>query len=155
MIDDIAAVADDAVARAAAAGTLEELRALDAELLGKRSALSSFKAQLGSLDPDARRDVGRTLNEARARVEAALEERRAVLEADTRREQLEAERLDLTEVVGRGRRYGHKHLVTQAWERLEDVFFGLGFTIAEGPEVEDDWHNFGALNFPPGHPARD
>ena len=65
-----------------------------------------------------------------------------------------AERLDLTEVLP-GPPAGHLHLVTQAIEELEDVFVGLGFTVAEGPEVETDWHNFGALNFPPGHPARD
>jgi phenylalanyl-tRNA synthetase alpha chain len=62
--------------------------------------------------------------------------------------------MDLTEIA-EVRRLGHLHLVTQATYRLEDVFVGLGYTIAEGPEVEDDWHNFGALNFPPGHPARD
>ena len=66
---------------------------------------------------------------------------------------VESERLDLTEFVGKPAR-GHAHLVTQAWERLEDVFIGLGFQVAEGPEVETDWHNFEALNMPVGHPAR-
>ena len=64
---------------------------------------------------------------------------------------LEAERLDLTE-FDRGRRLGHRHVVTQTWERLEDLFVGMGYTVAEGPEIEDEWHNFGALNFPPDHP---
>ena len=73
-----------------------------------------------------------------------------------RREQLAAERLDLTEVPpGLDPGAGHLHLVTQAMEKLEDVFVGMGFTVAEGPEVETDWNNFGALNFPPDHPARD
>lgn len=157
MIDDIKRIASEGVERAAAAASLDDLRALDAELLGKRSALSSIKQQLRALDADERRDVGRALNEARDAIQAAIDERRDSLEAGERGETLEAERLDLTESLYRrgGRRYGHKHLVTQAWERLEDVFVGLGFEIAEGPEVEDDWHNFGALNFPPGHPARD
>ncbi len=66
---------------------------------------------------------------------------------------MESERLDLTEYTGKPRR-GHAHLVTQAWERLEDVFIGLGFQVAEGPEVETDWHNFAALNMDEGHPAR-
>jgi phenylalanyl-tRNA synthetase alpha chain len=87
-------------------------------------------------------------------VKALLDGRRAELEADARRQQLEAERLDLTEVLP-GRQIGHLHLVTQAIAELEDVFVGMGFTVAEGPEVETDWHNFGALNFPIGHPARD
>ena len=83
-----------------------------------------------------------------------LIERRAVLEAAERVEQLIAERLDLTEVLP-APGAGHLHLVTQAIAELEDVFVGLGFTVAEGPEVETDWNNFGALNFPPSHPARD
>jgi phenylalanyl-tRNA synthetase alpha chain len=69
-------------------------------------------------------------------------------------EQLENERLDLTE-FDRGHRLGHRHVVTQTWERLEDLFIGMGYTVSEGPEIEDEWHNFGALNFPLGHPARD
>jgi phenylalanyl-tRNA synthetase alpha chain len=94
------------------------------------------------------------LHAAGEAVTTALVERRAVLDAARRAEQLIEERLDLTEVMP-GRPSGHLHLVTQAIEELEDVFVGLGFTVAEGPEVETDWHNFGALNFPPGHPARD
>ena len=67
--------------------------------------------------------------------------------------QLAAERLDLTEVIGAADS-GHAHITTQAWERLEDVFIGLGFQVAEGPEVETDFYNFEALNMPPSHPAR-
>ena len=154
LLDDIAAIEAAAAPRIAAAADPEELRALDAELLGKRSALSSHKAKLGALDPDARRKVGGALNRVRDSLEASLGARRAELESAARRHQLEAERLDLTEVLP-GAGAGHLHLVTQAMERLEDVFVGMGFTIAEGPEVETDWNNFGALNFPPDHPARD
>jgi phenylalanyl-tRNA synthetase alpha chain len=154
MTEDLRRLADDGVARARAADTLEDLRAAETEVLGKRSELAGIRQQLGGLDPDTRREVGKELNEARARIEEAIAEQRTVLEARARRERLEAERLDLTEVRGQ-RRLGHLHLVTQAIEHLEDVFVGLGFTVAEGPEVETDWNNFGALNFPPGHPARD
>ncbi len=76
-----------------------------------------------------------------------------MLAADAIAARVEAERLDLTEFAGKPTR-GHAHLVTQAWERLEDVFIGLGFQVAEGPEVETDWHNFEALNMGEGHPAR-
>jgi phenylalanyl-tRNA synthetase alpha chain len=155
MIDDIERIATAGAQRFDAAATLDELRALDTELLGKRSELSAVKQKLGSLDPDQRREIGRAVNDARARLEESLRRRRNELEAADLDAQLESERLDLTEFVGGGRRHGHKHLVTQAQERLENVFIGLGFTIAEGPEVEDDFHNFTALNFPPGHPARD
>jgi phenylalanyl-tRNA synthetase alpha chain len=155
MTDDITSAAAVAVSRIEAAATLDELKAVEAEVLGKKSALSGLKQGLGRLEPSERRTVGQALNEAMATVRAALDARRDALAAVARRSTLEAERLDLTEHLDGGRRYGHKHLVTQAWERLEDVFIGLGFQIAEGPEVEDDFHNFGALNFPPGHPARD
>jgi phenylalanyl-tRNA synthetase alpha chain len=154
MLDEIAALQAAAAPRIAAAASLDEVKALDAELLGKRSALSGLKAKLGGLEADERRAVGAALNEARDALEAALAARRAELEAVARRQQLDAERLDLTEVPP-GPGAGHLHLVTQAMERLEDVFVGMGFTVAEGPEVETDWHNFGALNFPPDHPARD
>jgi phenylalanyl-tRNA synthetase alpha chain len=154
MLDEIADLQAAAAPRIAAAASVDEVKALDAELLGKRSALSNMKAKLGGLDPEDRKAVGAALNDARHALEAALGTRRAELEAVARGRQLEAERLDLTEVPP-GLGMGHLHLVTQAMERLEDVFVGMGFTVAEGPEVETDWHNFGALNFPPDHPARD
>lgn len=155
MTDDIERIAAEGAARLAQAATLDDLRALETELLGKRSDLSAVKQRLGSLGQDERKTIGRAVNEARSLLEAAADERRQSLQADDLDQRLELERLDLTEYAGRGRRYGHKHLVTQAQERLEDVFIGLGFTIAEGPEAEDDFHNFSALNFSPGHPARD
>jgi len=144
----------EAAARASAVATIDEWRALDAELNGKRSALGAFKRRLGGLDPDERRTVGAALNRAQEAVRAALAARRAELDAAARREQLAAERLDLTELHP-SHRAGHLHLVTQTMERLEDVFVGMGFTVSEGPEVEDDWHNFTALNLPAHHPARD
>jgi phenylalanyl-tRNA synthetase alpha chain len=155
MTEAIEGIAAAGAARLAQAATLDDLRALETELLGKRSELSAVKQGLGSLSPDERKAVGRAVNDARSVLEAAAEARRQSLQADDLDQRLEAERLDLTEYAGGGRRHGHKHLVTQAQERLEDVFIGLGFTIAEGPEAEDDFHNFSALNFPPGHPARD
>jgi phenylalanyl-tRNA synthetase alpha chain len=158
MTDDISrtisAVEDAARPRVAAVATLAELDGLKAELLGKRSELMSLRQSLGGLDPDDRRIAGKALNTALEGVSALLAERRAELEAAERRARLEAERLDLTEVLP-ARPAGHLHLVTQAIAELEDVFVGMGFTVAEGPEVETDWHNFTALNFPDGHPARD
>jgi phenylalanyl-tRNA synthetase alpha chain len=153
MIDDLESAETQGRDRLAAVASLDDLRAAETELLGKKSPLTLAKARLGQLDPDERRDAGRRLNEARDALEALVAERRAELEAAARREQLATERLDLTEVVG-GAEPGHLHLVTQAHDELEDVFVGMGFTVAEGPEIETEWYNFGALNFPPGHPAR-
>ena len=136
-----------------AAKDLAALKDLDGALLGKKSAITAAKRTLGGLEPDQRRALGLRLNEVRDELTGLLEERRRHLEVGERAAQLENERLDLTE-LDRGRRLGHRHVITQTWERLEDLFVGMGYTVSEGPEIEDEWHNFGALNFPPDHPAR-
>ncbi len=154
MIDDIRAARDSALDRIATASSLDDIIRIDQEVLGKRGTLAVLKTSLGGLsNADQRRASGRALNEATDEVSTALAERRRVLAADAYDARIAAERLDLTEFVT-GSRRGHSHPVTQAWERLEDVFVGLGFTVAEGPEVETDWFNFEALNMPESHPAR-
>jgi len=153
MTDELEQITSAGVERVRAAGSLDEIRAAEQELLGKKSPLAAFNQRLGALPVEERKETGRRINEASAALQAAVEERRAALAKDERRQRLEAERLDLTEVMpGRGR--GHLHLTTQTRDELEDVFVGMGYQVAEGPEVEDDWHNFGALNMPPAHPAR-
>ncbi len=144
----------DAATSIEGAANLNALSEVDTVLLGKKSLITAAKRTLGDLEPDQRREVGGHLNEARATIEGLVASRRTELEAATRAVRLEVERMDLTE-VDRGRRLGHRHVVTQTWDRLEDLFVGMGYTVAEGPEIEDEWHNFGALNFPLGHPARD
>ena len=154
MIDDVRAAADAAVARLAEVASLAEAQALETELLGKRGPFAEFKTRLGGLPTvDEKKAVGQAVNEATQRVAAAVQSRVAELNRAERAVQLEAEHIDLTEVLDRPSR-GHAHIVTQAWQRLEDVFVGLGFQVAEGPEVETDWYNFEALNMPPDHPAR-
>lgn len=154
MIDELARIRTNAEPRIAGAATLEELADVEREVLGKAGALVGLKKQLGALDAEARKAAGAALNDAQRELRAALDARRGDLAAVAARARAEAERLDLTEVRA-GRDAGHLHLVTQTIEELEDVFVGLGFTVAEGPEVEDDWHNFTALNFGQYHPARD
>ncbi|MHB8670069.1 MAG: phenylalanine--tRNA ligase subunit alpha [Acidimicrobiales bacterium] len=148
------------MARVAAARSVGELRELTSEILGKRGVLARLHRDLGPLAPEERRERGQALNEARTRLEAAAALRRRELEDAEREAQLAADRIDLTEIVqlpdpgySAGGR-GHSHLVTRTQEELEDLFIGLGYSVAEGPEVETDWYNFEALNFPPGHPAR-
>jgi phenylalanyl-tRNA synthetase alpha chain len=154
VIDDIRAARDAALAQVAAAADLDAIAAVAAGVLGKRGGLAQLKTRLGSLDSiEAKRTAGQAVNDALAAVNAAIEARRAELGEVALQAQVSAERLDLTEFIGKPRR-GHAHLVTQAWQRLEDVFIGLGFQIAEGPEVETDWYNFEALNMGRGHPAR-
>jgi phenylalanyl-tRNA synthetase alpha chain len=154
VIDDIRAARDAALAQVESADSLESVTALDTQLLGKKGRLAQLKTQLGSLQTiDEKKAAGQAVNEAIQALTAALEARRSDLGEAALAAQVEAERIDLTEYVGKPTR-GHAHLVTQAWERLEDVFIGLGYQVAEGPEVETDWHNFVALNMAEGHPAR-
>jgi phenylalanyl-tRNA synthetase alpha chain len=154
MIAEITAARTAAEQSIAAASTLDEIRILDTDLLGKKSPLALLKTGLGKLTTvDEKKAAGQALNEAMLAVEEVLNARRALLGRAERDVQLAAEALDLTEhfnAPGRGK----AHIVTQAWQRLEDVFVGLGFQVAEGPEVETDWYNFEALNMPPSHPAR-
>jgi phenylalanyl-tRNA synthetase alpha chain len=154
MIDEIRRIQASSDGLIAQASTLDDLAEVERSLTGKSSELLALKKQLGALSPDERRETGLAMNEASEAIRAAVATRRSELERTAQAQQAEAERLDLTEVRA-GRDAGHLHLVTQTIEELEDVFIGLGFTVAEGPEVEDDWHNFTALNFGEYHPARD
>ncbi len=123
------------------------------EMLGKKARLNEIRASLKDASPEDRKTLGAAINEARSKLEKAINAHRAELTQRLRRAELEAERLDLTEWLGRGR-VGHVHPITQTWERLEDVFVGMGFAVEDGPELETDWFNFEALNLPPAHPAR-
>ena len=155
---DIDALVEEARSAVASARTTEDIRAVAASVTGKKSPVAEASRSLGTLDPDQRRERGRALHEARAAIEALVEERRSTITAEERASQLEADRIDLTEYIAgttpgpAGR--GSPHLVTQTRDELEDVFVGMGFEVAEGPEIETDWFNFGALNIPPAHPAR-
>jgi phenylalanyl-tRNA synthetase alpha chain len=154
VIDRIHAARDAALARVAEADSLDAVTALDPQLLGKKGELATLKASLGALETvEEKKAAGQAVNDAVRAVTEALDARRAELATAARAARVEAERLDLTEFAVAPRR-GHAHVVTQAWERLEDVFIGLGFQVVEGPEVETDWHNFEALNMGEGHPAR-
>ncbi len=153
MIDEVQAAHRAALDKVGQGDDLDTLRRLEIDLLGKKGPLAQLKARLGALDIEQRKVVGQAINGAFAEVAAALGARQSELQVLAVEAQLEAERLDLFEVNSQPCR-GHAHLATQAWERLEDVFVGLGFQIAEGPEVETDFYNFEALNMPRSHPAR-
>ncbi|MXV89102.1 MAG: phenylalanine--tRNA ligase subunit alpha [Acidimicrobiia bacterium] len=148
------ALAAEAVAALEAAGSVAELTAARPDLFGRGSPLTGLRRRLGELAPEDRPVAGRALSEALAEVESRYEARLEELRAGERRRRLEAERLDLTELP-EPPQVGRLHVITQTLQRLEDVFCAMGYTVAEGPEIETEWHNFGALNFPPGHPARD
>jgi phenylalanyl-tRNA synthetase alpha chain len=155
---DVGALEADAERAVRAAATTLELAEVESALLGKRSALAAAHRSLGGLEVDARRQVGQDLHEVRGRIELLVGDRRRALAALERATALEADRMDLTEVVAQDVRSpllrGHRHLVTTTRDELEDVFVAMGFGVAEGREAETDWYNFEALNIPPAHPAR-
>ncbi len=154
LLEAVASARDAGLERIRTAGSVDEIASIDADVLGKKGSLALLKARLGSLaSVDDKKVVGQSLNRASNEVTEALGARRAELARAERQVQLGLERIDLTEELTEPRR-GHAHLVTQAWQRLEDVFIGLGFQVAEGPEVETDFYNFEALNMPRSHPAR-
>lgn len=158
-LEEIAALEAEGAARLNAASGLDELRVVEAEVLGRRSALARFNAALRSLPPDDRKAVGYAVNQARSRLQQLVESRQRELEARKRDDVVQAERFDLTEAVAsrsaaRIPDRGHLHLVTRTRDELEDTFVAMGFAVAEGPEAETDWYNFEALNMPPDHPAR-
>jgi len=148
---------DQLVARAREEiGASDDLAALDAvrvTYLGKKGALTEQLKALGKLSADERPAAGQAINQAKQAVQGALEERKAALEAAVLAEQLKADAVDVT-LSGRGQVLGGMHPVTRTRERIEAIFAGAGFSVVEGPEIEDDFHNFTALNVPADHPAR-
>ncbi len=135
------------------AGDLDALREAEQQHLSRRSPLGEVQRTLGTLPPAARRVLGQRVNRARADLQTALAARRGALEAARDAALLEAERIDVT-LPGRVPPRGSVHPINRTIDEAVDIFLGLGYRVAEGPEVETDWYNFEALNFTPYHPAR-
>ncbi len=147
-----AALAEAREAVAAADG-VESLDEVERACLGRRSALTAVNEAIKELDPGDRKVVGQAVGAFKAAVGTLVEDRRAELRAADAAVAATRDRVDLS-VGGHARARGHLHLVTQVQRELEDIFVGMGYRVVQGPEVEDDWHNFEALNIPPAHPAR-
>jgi len=143
-----------ALAAIAAAQDLDQLKAARLAHTGDRAPLTLANAEIGALPPATRADAGKRVGAVRGAVRAALSERQAELEAERDRHVLVEEAVDVTLPWERSLR-GARHPVTTVGERLVDVFVSMGYEVAEGPEVEAEWYNFDALNFPPDHPARE
>ena len=140
-------------AEIARAANIEELEQIRVRLLGKKGEITAQLKALGAMDPEARKAAGAKINEAKEALTTALDARRAELENEQLAAQLASDTVDVT-LPGRGQSLGGLHPVTRARRRIEQIFRGGGFTVADGPEIEDDWHNFEALNIPADHPAR-
>ena len=156
MLDEsIQELAAGALERIALAGTAEELEAVRVEVLGRKGgALAEISKGMGKLTPDERKRIGQVLNQAKQEIETALDARKAAFDAAALALKLDSEWLDLT-VPAKGVRRGHLHPITRIQRELEELFRSLGFAVLDGPEVEDEYHNFDALNIPADHPARD
>ena len=152
-MSDIQSLTTQALADVAAAQSPDALEALRVALLGKSGSITAQLKQLGALPADERKAAGEAINQARDALTRALGERKAVLENAALDARLAAEAIDIT-LPGRRAERGGLHPVTRTLERITEIFGRLGYELSEGPEIEDDWHNFEALNFPPHHPAR-
>jgi phenylalanyl-tRNA synthetase alpha chain len=142
-----------ALQQIADAGDLDALDALRVALLGKSGEITLQLKQLGTLAPEQRKLAGEAINRAKDAVAEAIAARKLQLEQAALDQRLASERIDVTQ-PGRGLLPANAHPVSKTLERISEIFSRLGYQTAEGPEVEDDWHNFEALNFPPHHPAR-
>ena len=149
----VADVVRDAEAAIAAAGTLGELDEVRVRFLGRRGRITAESRAVGTLAPGLRPEAGKRLNDGRQAIRDALDARKAALAAEALRSKLASERLDVS-LPGRGRSSGGLHPVTRTLDRIASLFRTIGFEVAEGPEIEDEHHNFEALNIPAHHPAR-
>jgi phenylalanyl-tRNA synthetase alpha chain len=151
--DALSILVERALADVDASADLERLDDLRVRLLGKKGQLTEQLKSLGTLPADERPAAGQKINEAKAAIQSAIEVRREALEAAALEAELAKGSIDVT-LPGRGREPGSLHPVTRTRLRIERIFMQAGFQIATGPEVEDDFHNFEALNIPKNHPAR-
>jgi phenylalanyl-tRNA synthetase alpha chain len=152
-MSDIQSLTQQALADIAAAASPDAVEALRVALLGKAGSITGQLKQLGALPGDQRKAAGEAINAARDAVTAALAARRADLDAEALEVRLASESIDVT-LPGVDVARGGLHPVSRTLERIAEIFGRLGYQLSDGPEIEDDWHNFEALNFPPHHPAR-
>jgi len=152
-MSDIEVLTRGALDDIAAAATPDAVEALRVALLGKSGSVTAQLKQLGALPADQRKAAGEGINRARDAISQALAARKSTLEESALDARLAGEAIDVT-LPGRNAERGGLHPITRTMERMADIFGRLGYDLSDGPEIEDDWHNFEALNFPPHHPAR-
>jgi len=152
-VDELATLEQQAEAQLAEAANLQDLDQLRVLYLGKKGVLTERLKALSTLPTEERRETGQAINKIKQAVQAQIEVRKQELEQAQLDAKLASEAIDIT-LPGRGQPSGGKHPVTRTQERIQEFFVRLGFEVAEGPEIEDDYHNFEALNIPAHHPAR-
>ncbi|MCY4221400.1 MAG: phenylalanine--tRNA ligase subunit alpha [Thiotrichales bacterium] len=153
MNDRVDEMVRDAQAAIASAQTLDELDQIRVRFLGRQGRITMESRAIGALAAELRPPAGRRLNDGRRTIRDALDARKSALSADVLRSKLSSEQIDVS-LPGRGQSSGGLHPVTRTLERISSLFRAIGFEVVEGPEIEDDYHNFEALNIPAHHPAR-
>lgn len=153
MADDLDTLRTDTLAALAAANDLRAWDALRVGVLGRSGALTGLLKGLGAVPPEARKERGAAVNRLKAELEAAIEARRATLDASALDARLANERVDVS-LPPRPEPQGSIHPISRTMEEIVAIFGAMGFAVAEGPDIEDDWRNFSALNIPAHHPAR-
>ena len=151
-IEQLKAQAAEAIKNAA--GNLSELDDIRVKFLGKKGEFTTILRGMGALAKEDRPKVGKIVNEAKAEIAQLIQQKNEELKAREMQQRLEREKIDVT-LPGRQQPLGHLHPLTLTLERIKDIFFRMGFSVEEGPEIEKDYYNFEALNLPKDHPARD
>ncbi len=154
MTDMIAALQTELTAMVENAVDLAAIEAARVAALGKNGRITALMKSLGAMSPEERKEAGAALNRLKDDIAGLIEKQEAALRKQALDQKLAGERIDIT-LSPRPERKGHIHPISQTMEELTAIFADMGFAVAEGPEIEDDFHNFTALNFPPGHPARE
>jgi phenylalanyl-tRNA synthetase alpha chain len=154
MLEQLTALAKAALASIAACDEAQALQELKIAYLGKKGSVTQISRSMGALSPEERPRLGQAVNKVKEELEAAFAAAARRIEAAGLKHKLAAERLDIS-LPGRAFPLGKSHLLSQVARQITDIFLGLGYLVAEGPEVETDYYNFMAMNMPPGHPARD
>lgn len=152
-MENLAALTQEALKLVADAQDLAALETVRVDYLGKKGHITALMKNLGGLAPEERPAAGAEINKAKDAVQDALSDRKRMLEEAAVHARLASEVIDVT-LPGRGQHTGGLHPVTRTLQRIEDIFSAVGYTVEEGPEIEDDYHNFEALNIPSHHPAR-
>ncbi len=153
IVEEVNALRTSTLDRIATAADTEALEDIRIEVVGKSGTLTSYLRSMGQVPKEERAEVGKTVNAVRNEVEAALESKKTALSATELEAKMAADAVDIT-LPGRSQQMGTRHLINAITDEIAEVFLGLGYTVATGPEVETDWYNFTALNAPADHPSR-
>ena len=153
ILEDVHKISSETLKRLEAAQNSQELEEIRIEVLGKAGSLTQFLRSMGSVPKEDRASVGQAINKAKNEIEAMLEQRNSAVKAAEMQDKISADAVDIT-LPGRAQKIGTRHLISRITDEICDIFYGLGYSVATGPEIETEYYNFTALNAPEDHPSR-